>query len=74
MEINKSNEELRKSVAILTQKLSLMEISAARHSPNSETRKYWERLKNKVEDRLAKLDDVLCRTEIVTKFDLMDLD
>lgn len=74
MEVNESNEDIRRRAAIFRQKLDLIEMSAARYSPHPETRKQWERLKKKAEKRLSEIDDALCRTEIITKFDLMEFD
>lgn len=74
MEVNESNEDIRKRAMIFKQKLALMEVSPARHSPHLETRKQWERMIKKVKKRLLEIDDALCRTEIITKFDLMEFE
>ena len=37
-------------------------------------KKSWEMQRDKARQELAELDDALCRTEIITKFDLMEFD
>lgn len=73
MEVNENNEEIRKRSAILRQKLDLMNLSI-NYASNTFARESWERKRDKVKEELKEIDDTLCRTEIVTKFDLMEFD
>ncbi len=73
MEINENNEDIRKKAAILRQKLDLINLSI-KCAGNAETRKSWEGQRDIAIKMLKEIDDALCRTEIVTKFDLMEFD
>ena len=73
MELTSSNEYMRKRQAILKQKLSVMNVSF--HSAKDPAvKKSWEMQRDKAKQELVELDDALCRTEIITKFDLMEFE
>ena len=73
MEVNENNLEIRKKQAILKQKLDLINISISA-SKNLATKKSWEGQRNIALSQLQDMDDALCRTEIITKFDLMEFE
>ncbi len=73
MEVNESNEDIRKRSTILRQKLDLMNISI-NYAWNTFAKESWRKKRDIVEKELKEIDDALCRTEIVTKFDLMEFD
>ena len=73
MEINENNENLRMKYAIKKQKVDLLStFNNAVKSP--ETSVVFDKLSKQAQEELKDADDALCRTEIVTKFDLMDID
>lgn len=73
MELNEHNLEIRRKQAILKQQLAVMEVSLA-STKDPMIKKTWEFNLEKTKQKIRNIDDALCRTEIITKFDLMDFE
>lgn len=73
MELNENNLEIRKKRAILMQQLAVMQVGAS-YAKNPSVKKTWEMNLQKTEQQIRDMDDALCSTEIITKFDLLEFD
>lgn len=55
------------------QQLAVMQVGAS-YAKNPSVKKTWEMNLQKTEQQIRDMDDALCSTEIITKFDLLEFD